>query len=220
MQPAHANDPWKTGGLPLLNIASTFQSTLALGPGMRAVVWVQGCDLRCPGCVAPEWIPREIRRLVKPEQLAEELLDNPQVTGLTFSGGEPMLQAAGLAQLARHARSQRDVSIICFTGFTIEQLVNRTPSSGVDELLAEVDVLIDGPYVASQNNNLGLRGSSNQRVLFLTERLQGFDLEECSRHAEIHVGDGYLVLVGVPPIGLEDALDQAIGAAKSPLVCG
>ncbi|CAG1011331.1 hypothetical protein ANAEL_04147 [Anaerolineales bacterium] len=220
MKPTPTNAPWIMGGLPLLNVASTFQPTRALGPGLRAVVWLQGCNLNCSGCIAPEWIPRVIKRLVEPEKLAEELLIDPLVTGLTFSGGEPMLQAAGLAQLARHARSQRNVSIICFTGLALEQLREHPPGPGVEELLAEVDVLIDGTYVASQNDNLGLRGSSNQRVLYLTERFRGLDLEHNPRRAEIHVGDGYAVLVGVPPVGLEEALDQAIASAKGSLSKG
>src|SRR5512146_912679 len=98
----------------VLNVAAICPTTRALGPGVRAVVWVQGCAFHCPGCIAPDWIPIRPARLVKPEALAEELLADPEVTGLTFSGGEPMLQASALARLARAARNMRDVDIICF----------------------------------------------------------------------------------------------------------
>jgi anaerobic ribonucleoside-triphosphate reductase activating protein len=118
-------NPWKTGGLPLLNIAHICPETRALGPGLRAVVWVQGCCFNCPGCIAPEWINFRIAKLISPDSLAEKLLSNPNIEGLTFSGGEPMLQPAGLAKLAQIARKKKDISIICYTGFTLEQLIKN-----------------------------------------------------------------------------------------------
>jgi anaerobic ribonucleoside-triphosphate reductase activating protein len=191
-------NPWAAGGLPLLNIAHICSATKALGPGLRAVVWVQGCCFRCSGCIAPEWIPYRIANLVSPEFLAEKLLANPAIEGLTFSGGEPMLQAAGLAMLAQIARKKRDISIICYTGFTLEQLQQNPPGPGVSGLLSEVDVLIDGLYIAALNDNRGLRGSVNQRVHFLSDRLKGFDFENCPRTMEIHISGGEALLVGIP----------------------
>jgi anaerobic ribonucleoside-triphosphate reductase activating protein len=191
-------NPWATGGLPLLNIAYLCPATKALGPGLRAVVWVQGCCFRCPGCIAPEWIPYRIANLVSPESLAEKLLTNPEVEGFTFSGGEPMLQAAGLATLAQIARKKQDISIICYTGFPLERLQENPPAPGVPDLLSQIDVLIDGPYVDTLNDERGLRGSTNQRIHFLSDRLKGFDFEACPRTVEIHILEGEALLVGVP----------------------
>jgi anaerobic ribonucleoside-triphosphate reductase activating protein len=198
----------------VLNVAAVCPATRALGPGVRAVVWVQGCPFHCPGCVAPEWIPIRPARLVRPEDLLEELLADPHVTGLTFSGGEPMLQADGLARLARLARSRRDLDIICFTGFPRSQLEKTPPGPGVKELLDQLDVLIDGPYVARLNDNYGLRGSTNQKIHFLTRRLSQFDFETQPRKAEIHLLDGQALLVGVPPIRLNEAFQHAIDHAN------
>lgn len=191
-----------------LNVASTWPSTTSLGPGTRAVVWVQGCPFQCPGCVSPDWIPFHKAREVTPAVLAKELLADPNVTGLTFSGGEPMMQAAGLAEVIRLARRERDLSLICFSGFKLERLRSRPPSPGVDDLLAEIDVLIDGPYVAALNDNRGLRGSSNQRVHYLTDRLQhsDYDFEGKARQAEVHVHADSVTMVGVPPHHLLDTL--------------
>lgn len=202
--------------MPLLNVAHICPATRALGPGLRAVVWVQGCCFHCPGCVAPEWIPFQLAKLIPPEPLAERLVAQEKIEGLTFSGGEPMLQAAGLALLARTARQKRpDISIICYTGFTLEQLRQNPPGPGVAELLSEIDVLIDGHYIASLNDNRGLRGSVNQRVHYLSDRLRGFDFEKCSRNTEIHVMDGEILLVGVPSeavsnsfLNLAELIDQ------------
>jgi anaerobic ribonucleoside-triphosphate reductase activating protein len=188
-----------------LNVAATCVATDVLGPGRRGVVWVQGCPFACPGCVAPEWIPDRTATLVEVDELVTELLSDPAVIGLTFSGGEPMMQADGLARLAAAARRQRELSVICFTGFTIRQLA--TPSARA--LLAQVDVLIDGRYVRSRDNGRGLRGSTNQRVHWLTARISpaDYDFEDRARTVEVRLSGRELLLVGVPPRGLLDVLD-------------
>lgn len=198
----------------MLNIAATCPATYALGPGLRSVVWVQGCAFHCPGCIAPDWIPIKPARLVQVEDIVGELLQNPQVTGITFSGGEPMLQAAGLARLARLARMKRDIDIICFTGFQRADLEGNPPGPGVDELLNQVDVLIDGPYIARLNDNLGLRGSRNQRIHYLSDRLRHSNLDQIQRKAEIHIMDGQAMMIGVPPTRLGEAYNQAINKAN------
>ncbi len=194
----------------VINVAATCPSTHSLGPGTRAAVWVQGCNLRCPGCIAPEWIPIEPARLISPSDLASELLTHPAVTGLTISGGEPMLQAPSLAAMVRIARQMREINVICFTGYRIEQLVSHPPVFGVDELLSQVDVLIDGPFIASQNDNKGLRGSSNQRIHQLTHRLKGIDFNEHQRRVEINIDREHAFLVGVPTQAMNHAFKQAV----------
>ena len=198
----------------VLNVAAVCHATRALGPGLRSVVWVQGCPFRCPGCVAPDWVPIKPARLVDPTELAVELLADPAVTGVTFSGGEPMLQASALARLARSLREMRDISIICFTGFQVEQLHKNPPGPGIPELMELLDVLIDGPYIERLNNNRGLRGSQNQRVLQLTNRLRDFDFETGQRTAEVQLKDGQVMMVGVPPARLRDAFNQAVDNAN------
>jgi len=197
----------------VLNVAAVCPATRSLGPGVRAVLWVQGCFFRCPGCVAPDWIPIRPARMAALEVLVEELLADPAVTGLTFSGGEPMLQAAALARLARLARQARNLDIICFSGFTLAHLRRVPPGPGVEDLLEQVDVLIDGPYIEQLNDNKGLRGSSNQQIHFLTDRLKGFDLAGGPRRAEIRLRDGEAMLVGVPPVRLKEAFNQAVEQA-------
>lgn len=198
-----------------LNVAATCLGTYALGPGYRAAVWVQGCPFHCAGCISPEWIPDLPARLVSPEELLDELLENPQVTGLTFSGGEPMHQAQGLAELSRLAKRRRDVDLICFSGYTLDRLRANPPAPGVDLLLAQLDVLVDGPYIASLNDNKGLRGSQNQQIHYLTPRLSMSLLEETPRRAEVHVQNGQAFLVGVPPQGMGAAFSSAIHKFRS-----
>lgn len=186
----------------LLNIAATCAGTNALGPGFRSAIWVQGCPFNCKGCISPQWIPIKSARLVAVEVLVEKLLFNPFVEGFTISGGEPFLQAEGLAELMRQARRKRDLSLICFTGYRLDQLQTLSTTNGVSDLLSQVDVLIDGPYIEELNDNRGLRGSSNQVIHHLTDRLKHFDLETQPRNAEIHIRDGEMMFVGVPPQGV------------------
>jgi anaerobic ribonucleoside-triphosphate reductase activating protein len=198
-----------------LNIAETCVGTRALGPGVRSVVWVQGCPFRCQGCIAPEWIPFEPAREADPAELARALLADPDVTGLTFSGGEPMRQAAGLARLIMIARRQRDLTLICFTGYRLAELRSQPPGPGVADLLGQADVLIDGRYVAARDDGRGMRGSANQRVHFLTERLRLAEAELTAgqRRAEIRISGRSALLVGVPGPGVASAFDLAVTTA-------
>jgi anaerobic ribonucleoside-triphosphate reductase activating protein len=191
----------------ILNIASFAARTQALGPGTRAAVWVQGCPLKCPGCVAPDWIPFVAAMKLTPDEILARL-DLDAISGLTFSGGEPMEQAAGLAALARLARQRKDLDIICFTGYRYERLLKNPPNDGVTALLNETDVLIDGPFIQSLNDSRGLRGSSNQRVIHLTSRLRAHDFESQARTVEITIRDGELAFVGIPTPEITSAMKR------------
>ncbi len=190
-----------------LNIASFVRKTRALGPGDRAVIWTQGCPLNCPGCIAPAWIPFIDAQQFTPEQLLAKF-DLSLIRGFTFSGGEPMEQASGLAELSKLARQEKDIDLICFTGYRYERLLKDPPNDGVFELLDQVDVLIDGPFVQSKNDSLGLRGSTNQRILHLTNRLSGYNLEKQNRKIEVTVRDGELSIIGIPTPEFKIAMDQ------------
>jgi len=182
-----------------LNVAAICPGTRAMGPGLRSALWVQGCPFSCPGCIAPEWRTYEERQLMTPEQAVQRLLSIQGVTGITFSGGEPMLQAASLAQTARLARQQvPQLTVICFTGYTLQQLVRMKRLPGITALMDELDVLIDGQYDWRHHTDIGLRGSSNQSIYYLGERLKNTSLEELGRRVEIRILDGEMMLVGVP----------------------
>ena len=202
------SDPEQPEIAHVLNIAAVSARTQALGPGTRAVIWVQGCPLTCPGCLAPQWIPFVPALSLTPLEILDQL-DLESIGGLTFSGGEPMEQAAGLAALARLARQKKDLDLICFTGYRYERLLKNPPNAGVSERLREVDVLIDGPFIQSLNDSVGLRGSSNQRIIHLTSRLREDDLESSARKVEITVTDGELAFIGIPTPGILSAMTRS-----------
>jgi anaerobic ribonucleoside-triphosphate reductase activating protein len=143
-----------------------------------------------------------------PQEILQSL-DLDSISGLTFSGGEPMEQAAALAELARLARAQKDLNLICFSGYRYERLVNHPPNPGVVALLAEIDVLIDGPFIQSLNDSKGLRGSTNQRIIHLTSKLRDHDFESQTRTVEITITDGELSFVGIPTSAMLTAMKQA-----------
>lgn len=138
------------------------------------------------------------------------MLASPDITGLTFSGGEPMAQAAGLAAVILAARRQRPLTLICFTGYRLAELRSRPPGPGVADLLAQTDVLIDGRYVAAMNSGRGLHGSDNQQIHFLSGKLTDYasELADGPRKAEIRFRGGDALLVGVPPPGVADAFGR------------
>ena len=140
-----------------------------LGPGLRAVLWLQGCPRRCPGCLVPESWALEGGQTATIEEMAEWVLSCPDVEGLTLSGGEPMLQAEAAVALIDLLRTERDMGLMCYTGFVVEDLRSHgTPAQ--QALLDRIDLLVDGPYLQEQHADILWRGSSNQRLLPLSER--------------------------------------------------
>ncbi len=201
-----------------LNLAAYVAETRVLGPGNRAGLWVQGCVFNCTGCIAPEWIPQRSNHIVDVAELAQMILTSP-ATGLTLSGGEPFLQAPALASLVRSVRRVREIDVIVFSGFTLSALQHRSDAA---PLLEQVDLLIDGRYIADRNLGIGLRGSDNQCFHFLSPRLQdsGFPFETVSRSMELHFQGDELLVVGIPAHGAQAALDRALEHARQKLIVG
>ena len=205
---------WFVDGELVLNLAAVTSATRSLGPGKRAAIWVQGCQKRCPGCLAQEWLEIVPAHLHRIPALSEILLSDPEIEGLTLSGGEPMLQAAALAKLVSSMRTRRDLNVICYSGYLLVELRNNPPSPGVADLLEAVDVLIDGAYVDELNDDIGLRGSSNQQVHHLTSRLAGFDFTTAPRSVEIKISDGEVFLIGVPTRAVNHSFEESLRNIK------
>jgi len=195
----------------VLRLAGRSDGCTVLGPGVRAVLWVQGCPFRCPGCVAPETLPFAGGEVVEVDTLAAELAGLAHIEGVTLSGGEPMSQAAALNRLIDCVRARCDLSFVCYTGHTLDAL-QRKGSQAQRALLERLDVLIDGPFVQERHTDLRWRGSDNQRVWFLSPRYRELAAlaDERGRWIEFEVGDGTLRWMGIPPPGFREALPQAL----------
>ena len=152
-----------------LNVSAIRRRTRVNGPGWRAAVWVQGCSIRCPGCFNPHTHPHQARTLLDPEILADQLVVEPGIEGISILGGEPFEQAAACARLAERARS-RGASVVTYSGYTSAYL-RSCALDAVQALLAATDLLVAGPFQRGRaNDGQGWHGSTNQELVFLTDR--------------------------------------------------
>ncbi|WP_071518331.1 4Fe-4S single cluster domain-containing protein [Geitlerinema sp. PCC 9228] len=180
-----------------LNIMGYVDESQVNGPGKRAVVWVQGCDRHCPGCFNPDSWSFEINQLISVEELAEKILSNPENEGVTFSGGEPFWQAPALTDLAKRLKAG-GLSVMSFSGFTLTELQSDKGPPAALDLLAQLDILIDGPYVESQAVNTpdSPVSSNNQRVRIFNPQFKD-QINWASDQMEIHIlKDGTRIITG------------------------
>ena len=158
-----------TTGDPVLSVAQIVTDTVVDGPGIRTAIYGAGCTHCCPGCHNPQtWdirsgTPRTIDEILQAVQAGGH-------TGITFTGGDPMYQAAAFAALARRIREEPGKNIWCYTGYLYEQVV---ASARMSVLLPYIDVMVDGPFIESGNDpGLLFRGSDNQRLIDVPRSLR------------------------------------------------
>lgn len=174
--------------------------TKVLGPGERFAIWLQGCKRRCKGCMSESSRALDGGRMASISKLSQVILEQQGLEGITVSGGEPFLQPEALCALLERIRSASGLGVIVYTGFTLEQL-KAMEDPWIDKMLSGyIDLLIDGEYVDSLNDGKSLKGSSNQRVLFLTDRyLPDRALYEgTTRNAEVQMTENELFFIGIP----------------------
>ena len=149
-----------------MRIAGTVQDSIVDGPGLRFVVFAQGCPHSCEGCHNPETHDIDGGEEKATADIIAEMIKNPLTDGITLSGGEPFLQAAACAKLA-HTAKTNGLNIWTYSGWTYEELLDMARSNDdISELLKLTDVLVDGRFVQSLRTlELRFRGSSNQRLI-------------------------------------------------------
>ena len=147
----------------MLELADIVTDSIVDGPGIRTTVFCQGCPHHCQGCHNPETWEFGCGTPMEEERIFEIIRRNPLCRGVTFSGGEPFAQPEGFAKLAKLLKAA-GYEVASYSGYTFEQLLRGTP--GQRELLENIDVLIDGPYLEAERSlELNFRGSRNQRIL-------------------------------------------------------
>lgn len=157
-----------------IRLASTTieKDSIVNGEGIRAVIWTQGCLHNCIGCHNPETHSLSAGYLVNLDDLKKEidLLDGQD--GVTFSGGDPMLQPLACSIIAKYCKS-RGLNVWCYTGYTYEQLIKMSKKKlDILKFLEVIDVLIDGKFVmAEKSYDSVFRGSKNQRIIDVQESL-------------------------------------------------
>ncbi len=171
----------------------TKQST-ALGPYNRYILWVQGCNRYCKGCIAKDSWDMSGGTEIAVSELENEILSTENIEGITISGGEPFLQAEELCTLLKAVKANRDLGVIVYTGYKFAEIKDNS-------LTALCDLIIDGEYIDELNDNLSLRGSSNQNIIEITDRYSnvvGKYYGRTGRKTELLFGKDGVHLVGIP----------------------
>ena len=191
-----------------------------LGPGRRIGVWLQGCSIRCPGCVSQDTWANDPGRLMSVAQLlswCRKVAANG-CDGITLSGGEPFDQPQALAALLDVLDIWRrsaglDFDILCYSGYPLARLQKRHA-----KLLARLDALIPEPYVDSLPLSHLWRGSQNQPLVTLSARgaaryapYLDAGAEDFGKRIQIQVDGERLWSIGIPARGDMAALEKLAG---------
>ena len=170
----------------------------ANGPGWRAVLWLQGCTLACPGCFNPETHRSSAGQWQSTAALAAQIAAlGPSIEGITISGGEPLQQLSALIDFLENLRAHSQLSVILFSGYSWEE-IQSMPSA--PRLTACVDVLLAGRYQAAHRAAHALLGSTNKTIHFLSSRYSAADLEAVPEAEVIINPNGEIILSGINPI--------------------
>ena len=161
-----------------IRLAADLQTdSIVDGPGLRTVLWTQGCGHHCPGCQNPQTWDFEGKHLpnggMVPLEMVYEAIDELEYQdGLTISGGDPMFQPESCMKVAKYAKS-KGLNIWVYTGFTFEELLELNKKNSVYlEFLKTIDVLVDGRFILKERDlNLLFRGSRNQRLIDVPKTL-------------------------------------------------
>lgn len=150
-----------------IRILDIIEETMADGPGLRTSIYCAGCMHHCPGCHNPQSWAMDGGHEVEVETLLE-LIKADEFSNVTFSGGDPFYQVEAFTELARRIKEETGKTIWCYTGFTYEEIL---ADSRLSMMLPYLDVLVDGPFIQKlRDTELLFRGSSNQRIIYLTEK--------------------------------------------------
>lgn len=155
-----------------LRIAGILNESIVDGPGIRLVVFTQGCKHHCPGCHNPQTHSFDGGTLIDIDDIIEQMKSNPLLDGITLSGGDPFEQAEALSELAQRVQSM-GYNVMTYTGYTFEYILeNKGKINGWDELINETDILVDGRFeIARKNMLLKFKGSENQRIIDVKQSL-------------------------------------------------
>ena len=157
-----------------IRISGVIRESIVDGPGIRYVLFTQGCPHHCKNCHNPDTHSYTGGKLVNIDIIIKDILKNPILQGVTISGGDPFVQANNVAILLNKLKEKSNLNTIVYTGFEYDYLIkSNNESNGYLKLLSSADILIDGKFDENlKNPNLMFRGSSNQMAIDLKKSLK------------------------------------------------
>ena len=184
----------------MLNVYDIEEKSEIYGPGIRTVLWMQGCRLRCNGCWNKEMWAFEPHKLFHVEDLVEKIRNICGIEGITLIGGEPMHQSLELVKLVKEIKNL-GMSVVLFTGFEFSELILEYEI----ELWKISDIVICGRYEEEKRNiYLQWRGSENQKIIFNTNVYDQYTLIE-GNYCEINIDkNGEVTISGFPDNFIEN----------------
>jgi anaerobic ribonucleoside-triphosphate reductase activating protein len=183
-----------------MKVAHIEKSSYIYGPGKRFVIWTQGCSIRCKGCWNEDMWDFEGGKNISITEIIELIKSDPEVEGITILGGEPFDQFEELKKLVDEI-SKNKITLIIYTGYELEEIHEKQFS----EILNKTDILITGRYIEKLRvTDKQWIGSTNQKIMFLTDRYDNTVLENAC-YAEILIDEfGKIRYLGFP----DDLLEQ------------
>ena len=156
-----------------IRLAGIAYESLVNGPGIRRVFFSQGCKHNCKGCFNPDTHDFQGGEERDMDELIKDVLDNPILKGVTFSGGDPLERAEEFSYMAKKFK-ENGLNVWSFTGYTFEYILDHLDDrKGWREFINNIDVLIDGKFDENKmENGIKFRGSSNQRIIDVPESLR------------------------------------------------
>lgn len=156
-----------------IRISGIGYESLVNGPGLRRVIFSQGCKHDCKGCFNQDTHDFNGGTIVDCDNIINDILESPIIKGVTFSGGDPFEQATQFAYIAERIKVLPN-GIWCYTGYTFEYILkHKNENKGWEKLINNIDVLVDGQYIEELNNgDLKFKGSSNQRIIDIKKSLK------------------------------------------------
>lgn len=149
-----------------VRLAGIVETSINNGEGIRKVIFAQGCKHHCKGCFNPDTHDFNGGYECDTEKIIERINNDYMIDGVTFSGGDPFEQAEAFAHIAKNIN--KDLTIWCYTGYTLQQIIDNIDRPGWKELITNIDVLVDGKFEEDKKDrNLKYKGSSNQNIIEL-----------------------------------------------------
>ena len=178
-----------------LRVFKILKNTKVEGPETRYCIWVQGCSIHCKGCQAVHTWPHKGGKLYDTKRIINDILNQKDIEGVTFLGGEPFEQAEALGEIAEGVK-KAGLGVLCFTGNYLENLKQEPKNQ---KLLSNIDLLIDSPFeIDKLDYSRPWCGSTNQKYHFLTKRYDETIFEKYKNKVEMNIySDGSVFMNGM-----------------------